>query len=64
MTNKVTSPLLLVRHHVDVEHETGDHVVTEEGNKQTLTELFMETRPETTPKLISERSTRLLKPPV
>lgn len=39
---------------VQAERETGDRVVTEEDNKQALTKLFLETRPETTPKLIGD----------
>ncbi|MGL4844360.1 MAG: type I restriction endonuclease subunit R [Aeromonas veronii] len=39
---------------VQAERETGEHVVTEEDNKQALTKLFLETRPETTPKLIGD----------
>jgi len=39
---------------VQAERETGDPVVTEEDNKQALTKLFLETRPETTPKLIGD----------
>ena len=39
---------------VQAERETGDKVVTEEDNKQALTKLFLETRPETTPKLIGD----------
>lgn len=39
---------------VQAERETGDYVVTEEDNKQALTKLFLETRPETTPKLIGD----------
>ena len=37
---------------VQAERETGDHVVTEEDNVQALTKLFLETRPESTPKVI------------
>ena len=39
---------------VQAERETGEHVVTEEDNKQALTTLFLETRPETTPKIIGD----------
>lgn len=39
---------------VQAERETGEKVVTEEDNKQALTKLFLETRPETTPKLIGD----------
>lgn len=39
---------------VQAERETGEHVVTKEDNKQALTKLFLETRPETTPKLIGD----------
>lgn len=39
---------------VQAEKESGDHVVTETDNKQALTKLFLETRPETTPKLIGD----------
>ncbi|MNJ30457.1 Type I restriction enzyme [compost metagenome] len=39
---------------VQAERETGDPVVTEADNKQALTKLFLETRPETTPKLIGD----------
>lgn len=39
---------------VQAERETGEKVVTEENNKQALTKLFLETRPETTPKLIGD----------
>jgi len=39
---------------VHAERETGDPVVTEADNKQALTKLFLETRPETTPKLIGD----------
>lgn len=39
---------------VIAERETGDHPVTEEDNVQALTKLFMETRPETTPKVIQD----------
>ncbi|WNF47374.1 hypothetical protein RHP75_02720 [Pseudomonas sp. SG20056] len=36
------------------DRETGEKVVTEDDNKQALTKLFLETRPETTPKLIGD----------
>lgn len=39
---------------VQAERETGEKVVTEKDNKQALTKLFLETRPETTPKLIGD----------
>ena len=39
---------------VQAERETGEKVVTQEDNKQALTKLFLETRPETTPKLIGD----------
>lgn len=39
---------------VQAERETGEKVVTEEDNKQALTKLFLETRPQTTPKLIGD----------
>jgi len=39
---------------VQAERETGEHIVTEEDNKQALTKLFLETHPETTPKLIGD----------
>ncbi|KUM53399.1 type I restriction endonuclease subunit R [Rheinheimera sp. EpRS3] len=39
---------------VQAERESGDKVVTQEDNKQALTKLFLETRPETTPKLIGD----------
>jgi type I restriction enzyme, R subunit len=39
---------------VQAERETGDSPVTENDNKQALTKLFLETRPETTPKLIGD----------
>jgi type I restriction enzyme R subunit len=39
---------------VQAERETGDKVVTEADNKQALTQLFLETRPETTPKIIGD----------
>lgn len=39
---------------VRAERETGEKVVTGEDNKQALTKLFLETRPETTPKLIGD----------
>lgn len=39
---------------VQAERETGDSPVTQEDNKQALTKLFLETRPESTPKLIGD----------
>ncbi len=39
---------------VQAERETGEHPVTEADNKQALTKLFLETRPETTPRLIGD----------
>lgn len=39
---------------VQAERETGEHPVTEADNKQALTKLFLETRPESTPKLIGD----------
>ena len=39
---------------VQAERESGDKVVTQADNKQALTKLFLETRPETTPKLIGD----------
>ncbi|WP_286842397.1 type I restriction endonuclease subunit R [Idiomarina sp. UBA4206] len=39
---------------VQAERDTGERPVTEEDNKQALTKLFLETRPETTPKLIGD----------
>lgn len=39
---------------VQAERQTGEKIVTEEDNKQALTKLFLETRPETTPKLIGD----------
>jgi len=37
---------------VQAERETGDSPVTEDDNKQALTKLFLETRPDSTPKVI------------
>tara|TARA_R110001583_G_scaffold10719_2_gene49377 strand:- start:3547 stop:6609 length:3063 start_codon:yes stop_codon:yes gene_type:complete len=39
---------------VQAERDTGDKIVTEEDNKQALTKLFLETRPEATPKIIGD----------
>ncbi|MCL1123407.1 type I restriction endonuclease subunit R [Shewanella surugensis] len=39
---------------VQAERETGESPVTKEDNRQALTELFLETRPESTPKLIGD----------
>lgn len=39
---------------VQAERETGESPVTQEDNKQALTKLFIETRPESTPKLIGD----------
>ncbi|HDI3295655.1 TPA: HsdR family type I site-specific deoxyribonuclease [Vibrio cholerae] len=39
---------------VQAERETGESPVTQEDNKQALTKLFLETRPESTPKLIGD----------
>ncbi|MZI94840.1 HsdR family type I site-specific deoxyribonuclease [Vibrio sp. CAIM 722] len=39
---------------VQAERETGEHPVTQQDNKQALTKLFLETRPESTPKLIGD----------
>lgn len=39
---------------VQAERETGDSPVTQQDNKQALTKLFMETRPNSTPKLIGD----------
>lgn len=39
---------------VQAERETGENVVTEEDNIQALTKLFLETRPEATPKIIED----------
>lgn len=39
---------------VQAERETGDKIVTEEDNVQALTKLFMETRPDSTPKVIHD----------
>lgn len=39
---------------MQAERETGDPVVTKADNKQALTILFLETRPETTPRLIGD----------
>ena len=39
---------------VQAERETDDKVVTEEGNVQALTKLFMETRPDSTPRVIHD----------
>ena len=39
---------------VQAERDTGEQVVTEEDNKQALTKLFLETRPDSTPKVIGD----------
>jgi len=39
---------------VKAERETGEHPVTEEDNVQALTKLFLETRPDSTPKVIND----------
>ncbi len=39
---------------VQTERKTGDKVVTEEDNVQALTKLFLETRPDSTPKVIHD----------
>lgn len=39
---------------VQAERETGEAPVTQKDNKQALTKLFLETRPESTPKLIGD----------
>ncbi len=39
---------------VQAERETGDKVITEEDNVQALTKLFLETRPNSTPKVIHD----------
>lgn len=39
---------------VQAERETGEAPVTQQDNKQALTKLFLETRPESTPKLIGD----------
>lgn len=39
---------------VHAERETGDNPVTQKDNKQALTKLFMETRPNSTPKIVQQ----------
>jgi type I restriction enzyme R subunit len=39
---------------VKAERETGEHPVTEDNNIQALTKLFLETRPNSTPKIIQD----------
>lgn len=48
---------------VQAECETGEYVVIEENNKQALTKLFLEIRPETTPKLIGDVVKQAVKAP-